>query len=97
MGQSVTIMHVYILLGTRWRRIAGILKRVEAGPNGVVWSVNKHDYIFARGGVTGRNPVGRYWVRVRGRLNYVAAGCSGVYGVSRNQQIWRYRGKYLNL
>ena len=85
-----------LLVGTRWRHIGGRLKRVEAGPNGVVWGVNKRDYIYFRAGITRRNPIGRHWVSVRGRLNYVAAGCSGVYGVSRNQQVWRYRGKYKN-
>ena len=80
-------------LGTRWRHIGGRLKQVESGPNGVVWGVNRHNQIFFRAGVTRRNPVGRRWHYIRqGRLRHISVGCTGVYGLSTNGQIWKYRG-----
>ena len=56
--------------------------------------VNKANYIYIRAGVTRRNPVGRNWVRIGGRLNYVSVGCTGIYGVSKNTRIWRYYGEF---
>ena len=71
------------------------LNRIESGPKGVVWGTNRANYIYYRGGVSRHRPVGRYWARVRGRLRFVSPGCTGVYGVSKNGQIWRYRGRCL--
>ena len=85
---------LYSIVGTRWRHIGGRLKQIESGPRGACWGVNRHRNIYFRAGVTRRRPVGRFWVRIGGKLNFVSAGCSGVYGVSNNQQIWRYRGNF---
>ena len=79
-------------LGTRWRNVGGRLKRIESGPNGAVWGVNKKDNIFTRAGVSRRNPMGKRWVRVSGQLSSVTVGCTGVFGVSRNNAVWRYQG-----
>ena len=78
--------------GKRWRYIPGRLSQIEAGPSGVVWGVSKAGYIYYREGVGRRRPIGTRWARVAGRLRYVAAGCIGVFGVSRSGKIWRYRG-----
>ena len=84
----------FLDLGTRWHHVGGKLVRIESGPNGAVWGVNKKDNIFTRAGVSRRNPIGTRWVTVRGRLNYVTVGCTGVYGVSRNNAVWKYRGNF---
>ena len=88
---------LFLTPGTRWRHIGGRLKQIEAGPNGAAWGINRANQIWFRGGVTRRNPVGRYWVRIKGKLNSVSVGCTGVYGVNRRGQIWRYLGKYGNV
>ena len=80
--------------GTRWRHIGGKLKQIEAGPNGVLWGVNRANYIYHRTGVTRRNPIGRYWKLVKGRLNHISVGCTGVVGINRRGQIFRYSGTY---
>ena len=81
------------ILGRRWLHIGGRLKRIEAGPNGMVLGVNRAHQIWYRAGINRRRPTGTHWIRIRGKLNYVAPGCTGVYGVSKNGQIWRYFGK----
>ena len=80
------------ILGSRWRKVSGKLKRVESGPNGAVWGVNKKEKVFTRAGVSRRNPIGTKWVTVRGRLTFVTVGCTGVYGVRKDHRVWRYRG-----
>ena len=73
------------------------MKQIESGPNGAVWGVNRRNQIFYRAGVTRRNPIGRRWLHIRGRLSYISVGCAGVYGVNKRHQIWRYRGKCWNI
>ena len=80
-------------LGTRWHRVGGKLIRIESGPNGAVWGVNRKDHIFTRAGVSRRNPVGTHWVIVGGRMTSVTVGCTAVYGLSRNHGVWTYRGR----
>lgn len=82
-----------IFIGTRWKRISGRLKQVESGPNGALWGVNRYNNIYFRAGITRRNPVGRYWVHVKGRLSHITIGCSGAFGVDRLHRIWRYKGR----
>ena len=82
-----------VSLGTGWRQISGNMMRIESGPNGAVWGVNKNGNIFTRAGVSRKNPIGQGWVRVGGRLNYVTVGCTGVYGVGLKYAVWRYNGK----
>ena len=90
---KIVLKNYLVSLGTRWINVPGKLNRIESGPNGAVWGVTKKNIIFTRAGVSRRNPVGRRWVQVGGRLSYVSVGCTGVYGVSRNYAVWKYRGK----
>ena len=80
-------------LGTKWRHIGGEVTKLEAGPNGVVWGTSREGYIFYRSGVMRRNPIGTRWIRIRGKLSHVTVGCTGVYGVNKARQVWRYKGK----
>ena len=89
---NVTQRIFFIILGTRWVHIGGKLKQIEAGPNGGVLGVNRANYIYYRAGVSRGRPTGRHWVRIGGRLNHVSLGCTGIYGVSSNGRIWKYRG-----
>ena len=79
--------------GSKWRWIPGRLKQIEAGPNGMVVGTNNADYIYFRTSTSRRNPTGRHWVRIGGRLNHVSIGCRGMYGVNKKGLIWRYYGK----
>ena len=80
-------------IGIRWRNVGGRLKRIESGPNGAVWGVDKKGKIFTRAGVSRRNPLGSRWVHINGQLSSVTVGCTGVFGVSRNNVVWKYGGK----
>lgn len=89
--QGLTVRY-YSNLGTRWRHIGGKLKQIEASANGAIWGVNRGNNIYYRAGVTRRNPAGRKWIHVRGRLTHITVGCPGVLGLSRYGHIWRYNG-----
>ena len=78
----------------RWIKVPGKLMQVESGPSGAVWGVSKSYRIYYRFGVCRHRPRGRYWIRVRGRLQNVSPGCTGVYGCDRYGKIFRYNGKY---
>ena len=66
---------------------------MESGPNGVTWAVNRVGYIYYRAGISKAAPTGRRWVLIPGKLSFVTVGCTGVYGVSNQHEVWRYRGK----
>ena len=84
--------------GTRWKHVGGRLKQIESGPNGAVWGVNRRGHIYFRAGISRGRPIGRNWVYIRGRrLNSVSPGCNGVFRLSSNGRIWRYRGRLKEL
>ena len=74
--------------GRRWHHIGGRLMQIDSGPFGIVWGVNIRHYIYCRTGITWRNPKGRSWRRVPGRLKYASVGQFGVWGVNRHHNIY---------
>ena len=83
----------FMIIGLKWRQVRGKLRQVASGPGGVTYGVTKRESIFYRAGVTRSRPVGRNWVRIGGKLFHVTLGCTGIYGTTRNGQIWKYRGE----
>ena len=79
---------VYGRAGSAWHRVPGGLMQIDSGTFGIVWGVNRHHYIYCRTGVTWRNPKGRGWRHVGGRLKYVSVGQFGVWGVNKHDQIF---------
>ena len=91
-GKNITLLNnnlnfFPVLARGRWSRIPGVLKQIDTGYSRAVWGVNRVGYIYK----LRRNR--RSWRRVGGRLIHVSSGEGGVWGVSRNHQIWYRLGK----
>ena len=66
----------------------GLLKQVDSGPFGMVYGVNANKSIYCRVGVTKENPKGISWKKIPGKLNYVACGLYGCWGLDPLNAIW---------
>ena len=72
--------------GRKWKRIDGALKQLDADDH-EVWGLNSADQIWKRP-VDGSN----HWQLVEGSLKHVSASGHGyVWGVNRNNRIFKYK------
>ena len=78
-------------VGSKWRRIPGKLKQLEAGQYGQVWGVNRVGHIYVRTGVSQQTPWGRGWKRVKTAKAWrrVTIGIGAVFGIATNGKVYR--------
>ncbi|XP_072325067.1 fish-egg lectin-like [Scyliorhinus torazame] len=78
---------IFLLLlcaGASWalvcKQVAGRMKQIDAS-NGQVFAVDFHGNVFTRRG--------EFWARVPGNLGHVTVGAAGVWGVGRDQKVYK--------
>ncbi|XP_038669857.1 fish-egg lectin-like [Scyliorhinus canicula] len=80
----VCIFLLLLCAGASWalvcRQVAGRMKQIDAS-NGQVFAVDLRGNVFTRRG--------EFWARVPGNLGHVTVGAAGVWGVGRDQKLYR--------
>jgi len=73
-----------------WLDIAGQLKQIDVGKDGIVWGVNFCDYIYF---ATAANAAASRWTNVLGGLRHISCGLTGdVWGVTGAGVVLRRAG-----
>ena len=92
------------IAGTSWvgsgSPIIDVLQ-LQSGPNGELWVTTHYreeaiDTVAYLAGITANTPVGSHWMFVvdaPSNLELITVGTSGVYGITKTQEVWHYNGK----
>ncbi|MFO8008730.1 MAG: tectonin domain-containing protein, partial [Candidatus Brocadiia bacterium] len=70
-----------------WTDLEGALQRVDAGPTGVVWALDRGGQALVRTGITPEQPAGTGWDSLPDRLVSVAVGAEHVWAVGEDGQL----------